>query len=373
MGFWILTAALMALYGCLIGFYWYHWKRLPLYMPSQTAPKAFLSVVVAARNEEAALPLLLKRLNEQTYPKDLFEIIIVNDYSTDGTAYAITPFLSERVHMIQPNTPAHQSSKKKAIETGVAAARGNLIVITDADCLPPPEWLESMASFYREKAPVFIAAPVKFLHNRSPLQLFQAIDFMVLQGITAASTAAGFHSMCNGANLAYTGQAFKAVGGFSGIDAVASGDDMLLMYKIWKQHPDKVLYLKSPSAVMATQPMPTWRAFYNQRKRWASKTLHYDDYRITAVLALVYFVNLLFFVLLIAALINPTYWMLVLVYLGVKTLIEIPFVASVARFYKERDLLKYFPLFQPLHIAYTVSVGLLSQLGKYEWKGRQTK
>ena len=373
MGFWILTVVLLGLYGCLIGFYAYHWKRLPLFVPSQAAPGAFLSVVVAARNEEQALPLLLARLNEQTYPKDLFEVIIVDDYSTDGTAGAVASFLSERVRMIRPAAPVHQSSKKKAIEAGVTAARGSLVVITDADCLPPPSWLESMAAFYGEKAPVFIAAPVKFVHNHSPLQLFQAIDFMVLQGITAASTAAGVHSMCNGANLAYTGQAFNAVGGFQGIDAVASGDDMLLMYKIWKQHPDKVLYLKSPAAVMPTQPMPTWRAFYHQRKRWASKTLHYDDYRITAVLALVYFVNLLFFVLLAAAIINPTYWVLVLVYLGVKTVIEFPFVASVARFYKERGLLKYFPFFQPLHIAYTVSVGLLSQLGKYEWKGRQTK
>jgi cellulose synthase/poly-beta-1,6-N-acetylglucosamine synthase-like glycosyltransferase len=373
MGLWIFTAVLLGLYGCLIGFYWYHWKRLPLFVPSKAAPGTVLSVVVAARNEENDLPLLLQSLEQQTYPPDLFEVLIVDDHSTDKTAAVAAPFLSERVRILQPGVPASQSSKKKAIEAGVAAAKGSLIVITDADCLPPPEWLESMASFYQEKAPVFIAAPVKFLHNHSPLQLFQALDFMVLQGITAASTAARFHSMCNGANLAYTGQAFKAVKGFEGIDAVASGDDMLLMYKIWKQHPDQVLYLKSPSAVMSTQPMPTWQAFYNQRKRWASKTLHYDDYRITAVLGLVYVVNLLCLVLLAAALINPAYWALVLVYLGAKTLIELPFVASVARFYGEGSLLKYFPFFQPLHIAYTVSVGLLSQIGKYEWKGRQTK
>jgi cellulose synthase/poly-beta-1,6-N-acetylglucosamine synthase-like glycosyltransferase len=134
-----------------------------------------------------------------------------------------------------------------------------------------------------------------------------------------------------------------------------------------------VHYLKSPQAVMSTEPMKTWKAFYNQRKRWASKTMHYDDYRITAVLGLIYVVNLLFPVLLVAAITNPSYWLLVLVYLGAKTAIELPFVATVARFYGEVGLLKWFPFFQPLHIAYTVSVGLLSQMGKYEWKGRQTK
>ena len=370
---WTVTVVLLSLYGCLIFFYGYHWRRLPTYTPTAAAPKAKLSVVVAARNEEAALPLLLKQLEQQTYPKELFEVIIVNDYSTDGTAAAVAPYINNRVRMIQPAVPANQSSKKKAIETGVGAATGDLIVITDADCQPPPTWLQSMASFYTEKAPVFIAAPVKFAHNGSLLEVFQTMDFMVLQGITAASTGANFHTMCNGANLAYTDAAFKDVNGFEGIDTVASGDDMLLMYKIWKKHPDKVRYLKSPGAVMSTEPMKTWKAFYNQRKRWASKTMHYDDYRITAVLGLVYLVNLLFLALLVAALINPTYWKLVLVYLVAKTVIEFPFVAAVARFYGEGDLLKWFPFFQPLHIAYTVSVGLLSQLGKYEWKGRQTK
>lgn len=370
---WTLTAVLLGLYGGLILFYAYHWRRLPLYLPGEAAPHTFLSVVVAARNEEEALPLLLQKLQGQSYPQELFEVIIVDDFSTDATARVVAPYLTERVRLIQPGTEAAHSSKKKAIEAGVTTAKGDLIVITDADCLPPPRWLESMASFYSEQNPVFIAAPVKFLHDHSLLQVFQATDFMVLQGITAASTAANFHTMCNGANLAYTGTAFKEVNGFSGIDAVASGDDMLLMYKIWKKHPDRVRYLKSEEAVMATEPMKTWRQFYNQRKRWASKTMHYDDYRITATLALVYLVNVLFVVLLVATLLNPSYWKLVLGYLVVKTGIEFPFVAAVARFYGEQSLLKYFPLLQPLHIGYTVSVGFLSQLGKYEWKGRQTK
>lgn len=370
---WTFTAVLLGLYGCLIFFYFYHWRRLPLHVPQKAASDVYLSVVIAARNEEATLPVLLQRLMEQSYPGHLFEIIIVDDFSIDGTRDAVIPFLNGRVRLIQPNTEAALSSKKKAIEAGVTAAKGNLIVITDADCLPPPRWLESMATFYREKDPVFIAAPVKFLHNGSLLQLFQATDFMVLQGITAASTGANFHTMCNGANLAYTGGAFQAVNGFKGIDSVASGDDMLLMYKIWKQYPTKVAYLKSEEAVVCTEPMKTWKDFFNQRKRWASKTMHYDDYRITAVLGLVYLVNLWFLVLLVAAFLYPSYWKLVLVYLSLKTLIEFPFVAAVASFYNERRLLPYFPFFQPLHILYTVSVGFLSQLGNYEWKGRQTK
>jgi hypothetical protein len=57
----------------------------------------------------------------------------------------------------------------------------------------------------------------------------------------------------------------------------------------------------------------------------------------------------------------------------IKTVIELPFVSSVAKFYDEQKLMKYFFFFQPVHMFYTAFVGLFSQFGKYEWKGRKTK
>jgi hypothetical protein len=179
--------------------------------------------------------------------------------------------------------------------------------------------------------------------------------------------------MANGANLAYTKEAYTNVNGFEGIDAVASGDDMLLMYKIWQQHPQQVMYLKSKEAIVTTAPMKTWSAFFNQRRRWASKTLHYDDKKILGVAALVYSVNLWIVVLAIAAMLNSSNAWLLWSGLLIKTVLELPFVMSVAHFYGEQKLLWRFPLFQPLHILYTVSVGFISQLGSYEWKGRITK
>src|SRR4030095_15486302 len=95
----------------------------------------------------------------------------------------------------------------------------------------PATWLKTIASFYEEKDPAFIAAPVVLQNNSSVLQIFQALDFLVLQGITGGSVHKKIHSMCNGANLVYEKKAFVEVGGFSGIDNIASGDDMLLMNK----------------------------------------------------------------------------------------------------------------------------------------------
>jgi cellulose synthase/poly-beta-1,6-N-acetylglucosamine synthase-like glycosyltransferase len=369
----LITIIFLIAYALLISYYYKWWRRLDDFEDNGNEATSFISVIVPARNEASAIAQLLSSLQNQSYPKNCFEIIVVDDFSTDETAAIVKGFDLQNLKLIEPNVDSNISSKKKAIEAGIQQAIGELIVTTDADCIAPPNWLQTINSFHQQKKTSFIAAPVKFTHNNSFLQVFQSLDFMTLQGITAASVAANFHTMCNGANLAYTKKAFEEADGFQGIDRVATGDDMLLMYKIWKRNPARVFYLKSKEAIVTTPPMQTWKAFINQRKRWASKTLVYDDYRIIAVLGFIYLFNVLFFVLIGAAIVETEHWLGVLVFWIVKTIIELPFVYSVAKFYNEQRLLKYFFFFQPIHMFYTVCIGFISQLGKYEWKGRKTK
>lgn len=362
----------LLLYAALIFYYRKGWTMTTPQAAPANPHGARLSVVVAARNEEATIGRLLDALEKQSLSPELFEVIIADDHSTDDTR-AVVLRSALPVRLLTSAADAGASSKKKAIETGVLAAAGELIVTTDADCVPGPHWLRSICDCYVSTGANFIAAPVKFLHDDSALQRFQALDFMTLQGITAASVRLQFHTMCNGANLAYRRQCFLDVRGFEGIDRVPTGDDMLLMHKIWKLAPARVVYLKEREAIMTTQPAATWKEFINQRKRWASKTFVYDDRRIPAVLIFVYLLNVLFPVLIATAFWHSLAWLLALGFLVVKTLIEVPFVSAVAGFYGERRLLRHFFFFQPLHILYTVSVGLLSQVRGYEWKGRRTK
>lgn len=369
----IITLLFLLLYALLIAFYQRGWRAAKDTSFTGARPEALLTVVVPARNEEKNIARLLIALQRQSYPKDRFEVLVVDDFSTDNTAGVVRACGMLAVCLLQPEGDPASSSKKKAIARAVKAAKGELIVCTDADCIPSPDWLQVVNACYQATGAQFIAAPVQFLHNDSVLQEFQAIDFLTLQGITAASAATGFHTMCNGANLAYTKKAFEEVDGFSGIDKVATGDDMLLMYKIWKRYPQGVRYLKSRDAIIKTPPMLSWRDFVMQRRRWASKTLVYDDYRIIAVLGFIYLFNCLFFVLIGAAVLHPVYWWYVLGFWVLKTVIEWSFVSSVARFYNEQRLMRSFALFQPLHMAYTVVVGFISQFGKYEWKGRRTR
>ena len=196
---------------------------------------------------------------------------------------------------------------------------------------------------------------------------------MVLQGITGATVHKKTHPMSNGANFAYERSVFNKVNGFSGIDSIASGDDMLLMNKIMKHYPDQVYYLKSKQAIVTTQPQESWSDFLNQRKRWASKAFYYKNSKLLSALLLVYLFNFSFLVLLAAGFAESRFWVyLVCMWVG-KTIIEFPFVLSVASFFNKSSLMKYFFFFQPLHIIYTIIAGLLGQLGKYNWKGRKVK
>ncbi|WP_158559133.1 glycosyltransferase family 2 protein [Deminuibacter soli] len=348
-------------------------------VPAGFVPATSFTVIIPARDEEDNIGNCLHTILQQQYPSHLFEIIVIDDHSTDNT-----PVIIEQLQQTHNNLRMIKlaevlkgqqlnSYKKKAIELAIGQANGEWIVTTDADCAPAAQWLQYMAAYIQQHQSVFVAAPVVFNNTGSFLSIFQSLDFMSLQGITAASVSAGFHSMCNGANLAYHKKTFYEVGGFKGIDNIASGDDMLLMHKIKQRYPNNIGYVFAPEAVVSTAPMPTWKRFINQRIRWASKADKYNDKGIFWVLVLVYLLNfgILFFVF--TALYSK--WMLLvwLWLIAVKTLVELTFMLPVARFFKQEGLLNWFALMQPFHITYTVVAGWLGKFGKYQWKGRTVK
>ncbi len=367
----IIISVLFTAYSILIIYYWIAWRSIPDYIPSILAPSTKISVIIPARNEEENIKKLLVALENQTYSTEFFEVIVVDDHSTDNTSSIVKEF--KNVKLISLKEDAINSYKKKAIETGIAAAKNELIVTTDADCVPPPSWLSAIAAFKEEKKASFIAAPVSIDCNNNIIEIFQAMDFMVLQGITGAAVHSKTMAMCNGANLAYEKKVFIKVGGFSGIDKIASGDDMLLMNKIWKSDPSGINYLKAENAIVTTPALKSWNAFINQRIRWASKATYYDDKKIFFVLLLVYLLNFSFLVLVVVGFIWEGYWLGFVGLWIMKTVVELPFFISVTSFFKKTWAIKLFFFFQPLHILYTIISGLFGQFGKYEWKGRKVK
>lgn len=374
----LVAMALLAGYGFLIRYYHKAWRTIPSFdhdVSDSFVPSEKITVIVPARNEETVIEQCIQSLLLQTYPRHLLEIIVIDDHSTDRTAAIVAKYNAQGVILINlaealTQQPFIKAYKKKAIEVAISRASGTLIVTTDADCIAGPEWIKTLADFHARSKPFFIAAPVKIAYNNSFLSTFQAMDFAILQGITAASVSKKFHSMCNGANLAYEKQVFYAVNGFDGIDDIASGDDMLLMRKISRQYPAQVAFLRSTDAIVQTQPAHTWKTFLNQRIRWASKAGRYQDVRISSVLLLVYLVNVAALILLSGSIWNTGWLLFFAIVVFYKTIIEWRFVASVLAWFNMQKIIPLFPLFQPFHILYTVIAGFLGIFKKYEWKGR---
>jgi cellulose synthase/poly-beta-1,6-N-acetylglucosamine synthase-like glycosyltransferase len=351
--------------------YWLAWKEIPVFRPGKKQPAVKISVIIPARNEEQNIGNIIEDLLQQSYPSHFFEIIIVDDHSTDKTAEIVKKYTG--IKLVQLSGLSINSYKKKAIETGIMVSANNWIVTTDADCRADKNWLYTIASCIEEKKPVLIAGPVSMNCSNSFLQIFQSLDFMVLQGITGAAIHKNIHSMGNGANLAYSKEVFNEVSGFAGIDHIASGDDMLLMYKIWVRHPERVCYLKSQDVIVTTDAEKTWKAFFNQRIRWASKAKKYQDRKMFPILLMVYLFNCSFIALFIAGFLEQRYWLYLAGMFVGKILIELPLFISVSKFFNKQWSVKLFPLFQPVHIIYTVLSGLLGQAGRYSWKGRKVK
>lgn len=367
----LIIALLFAVYSTLLVYYCYCWVQIPVFRKNSTSAHTRVSVIIPVRNEAAHIGRLIESLLAQHYPAHLVEIIVINDNSDDNTVQIVEQY--EMVKLLHLQSDSINSYKKKAVETGIQASRGELIITTDGDCFMGPEWLATLVSFYEMNNYVYIAAPVAMRYSNRLLAVFQSYDFAVLQGITAVAVHRRLYSMSNGANQAYSRTAFEAVGGFAGIDHIASGDDMLLMHKIARHYPGKAGYLLSAEAIVYTETEHSWKAFLQQRIRWASKAGHYMDIRIKAVMLLVFLFNLCFPVLLIAGCWHPQWWLLAaLLWVG-KTLAELPFVISISRFFGMQRLLKYFFFLQPLHILYTLIAGLLGQKGQYEWKGRKVR
>ncbi len=346
-------------------------------LPDTYLPQTVISIIIPARNEAHNIGACIDSILAQKYPASLFEIIVVDDHSEDDTVAIVEGYANKNVRCLRlaDILPEKQinSYKKAALAAGIAASKGELIVTTDADCVAADKWLVNLAAIFERDKPAMIVAPVTYSAKRNTLQIFQLIDFMSMQGITAAAHKLNLGNMCNGANLAFSKAAFESVNGYDNISHLASGDDYLLMMKINKAYPGRISYLKSPEAIVTTAPQTSWKGFLQQRVRWASKSGKYNDARLTAVLILVYLFNVTLLALAIAGSFSSFYWLVAIGMLVVKIIAEYLFLRGVARFFNSAWITGYLVLLQPLHVAYIVVAGFLGFFGKYEWKGRNVQ
>jgi poly-beta-1,6-N-acetyl-D-glucosamine synthase len=367
-----------------MGIYWAGWRNLEGWnLSEQFQPSIFISIIIPARNEAENISRCLESILSVNYPKYLYEIIVIDDHSTDETALIVTNFIKKNTNinlicldlipqLQNPQTP--QSPKKTAIETAMKYAKGTHIITTDADCIVQSDWLRLIASAFQGNEVKMVAASVAFYQEKNLLQRFQGLDFVGMMGITGAGIHWGFQRMGNGANLAYTKAVFEEVNGFEGVTDRASGDDMYLLQKVAHLYPKGVFFLKNKNATVFTEAKSDLHSFIQQRIRWGSKNAAYPEKWVTILLAAVFFFC---WTLVINAVLIPffswTIW-LFLFQLIAKMAIDFLFLREMSLFFNKQNLLKWFLPSCFMHIAYIAWVGLASQLVKnYEWKGRKLR
>lgn len=360
-----------ALFTLMLFFVWIKNKPLPT---TQAANQPTITVIIPVRNEEKTLPKLLADLEQQTYSKAYFEVIVADDSSTDNTLSITQNLISQVSYPLRllplPNERT-ASPKKRAITASIAQASGDLIVTTDGDCRVGPRWLETIATYYQQTGAKLISGPVTFTAEQTSFDFLQTVEGSSLIGAGACTMMLGVPTMCNGANLVYEKKVFSEVGGFSGVDHVASGDDELLMHKIARQYPNDIHFLKNSAAIVQTGPHRSFSAFYHQRKRWASKWRAYESYLPSVLAVFIFSANAAFLATpLLFFLGSLTGFQAFLLFL-LKVAPEWLFLGQVLVFLQKRKAVGWILPTQFVYSLYVVFFGLAAQKKGFRWKDRE--
>lgn len=354
----------------LLQYYSWGWILTPQFEPTKSyQPTTKVTVLVPARNEANNIEPLLNCLLAQNYPRELLEILVIDDHSDDATATIVAQMGVEVLSL-----GGAAEGKKAALTMGVQQASGDLIITTDADCQMGVDWVHTIVQYYENHNHKVITGPVAF-HQPSTIKhrllfYFQSLDLMGLMFITAGSLRFKFPNMANGANFAFEKKLFIALNGYSGIDNTPTGDDILFLLKVHSHYPGCAGFLKSKAAIVTTAASPNWQAFWQQRRRWVSKSAGFGDARLTAILVFYYLYALLIVVSGVAMFFEPVLFLAFGLLLFGKMVPEFVMMAHAAAFFGRVGQLLWFVPAQLAHVYYVLRIGIDSQLKTYTWKNR---
>jgi len=369
---WIVFSITLA-YLIVIGIITFGWFRLGKSIVSNAfADDVNVSIVIAVRNESYNMQSLLNQLTQQDYSINLYEIIIVNDHSTDDTLQLINDFTSNNPHAKIKIVNAIGKGKKNALYEGISTSSAELIVTTDGDCNMQTKWLKSIVDYYKSTNCYVILGPVVYENEKTIFQKFFSLDFISLVASGAGSCGAGLPLMGNGANIAFRRDAYIATKNKGNHEKYASGDDVFLIHNVAKKYGAKAIgFLRNNNAIVSTLPPQNLKQFMKQRSRWASKTTGYQLIWPIIVALTVFIFNILLLVMLVGSLfftwLLPIYFLIIIT----KFLIDIPLVFNFLSFTRKTNLKPLFFILEFIYPVYIVIAAIASTIFNFEWKGRE--
>lgn len=335
-----------------------------------------VSVVVAARNEEDALPGLLDNLIEQTYPDEAFEIVLVNDNSIDRTGEIIESYQERLPNLRMVNLsalPAGWAGKKWAVTQGIKHAQGEIILLTDADCLPPPKWIATIIQPFADENVGVVTAPTPLVkHPRTLWSEILMLDSLALEALNVAGVGRGLTITACGRNMAYRKRIFDEVDGYAGLEDLFCGDDDLIMQKMVALGHGRLAVNPNPDCLVPSPPPPDFKTFVAQRMRFASPGLRYfkvaTTFAFIPVVIIMAIANLVGLLSLIAAVVTGSLIWLVPMLLKIlgEGMLVYPYLRRIGRPVR----IGTFWLTGLLYPLYIAGFGIMGRFVSVEWKGR---
>jgi cellulose synthase/poly-beta-1,6-N-acetylglucosamine synthase-like glycosyltransferase len=272
------------------------------------------------------------------------------------------------VRVIEQHPP---SPKKNALATGIAAAQGEIIFTTDADCVYDPRWLRTMTAHMADDVGVVAGLSIFDLPAGAPAPVWQKVqwlDFFVQNFLAAGSMGLGHPASCNGSNLAFRREVYLKSSGWGKHAKVVSGDDVLFAQRVGLETGWKVVFAARPETIVRSLPVETFRELLHQRLRWASKGLTYRGSMLTFLFG-VYAYYLALLAAPVVALLYPVTAPWLLATIAAKTLVDYAVVRQGCKAFAQERLLPYFLPFAITQSFFVPFFGLAGLLLPYRWKG----
>ena len=326
------------------------------------------SVIVAARNEEKYLPLLLEKLVKQDYPKENYEIIVADDRSTDNTSQIIEKFahkfpILKSVRIIEESDKL--IGKKNALNEAIKISKNEILAFTDADCVPSINWLRELNKHF-DGSTDFVAGYSPLLSKGKKFNLLKNLERASHFAVVAGSLGLDWKITCAARNMAYRKCVFEKAEGFSGIGHLRSGDDDLMLQKI-AGFVRKSNFMFSEDSIVPSFDKDNIREMKDLETRRASKWFYYTfPVKIMTLFFLIYFVVFGFSVpgIIIGYLDFDQFLLIFLLKIVPEFFLLFVFLLKVRRL----KLLTFFPILELIYIPYYIFFGLKGTFGKYRWK-----
>ena len=327
-----------------------------------------VSIIIPFRNEAENLPHLVLDLLAQSYPKNLHEVIFVDDHSGDESGSVVASMISGAPGFSCLKLLPGSSGKKAALYHGIQHAANERFIQVDADCRMGPEFIASHMAFLEKHPSDLVAGVVSTsLGAGGFLEVFERLDLLALAGTGAGSFWMGRPMMCSGANLAYSRELYMETRPFDPVDSIESGDDMFLM--IGARKLKRILaFNTAPEACVETVPVFTLRALLAQRIRWGTKSVRYGMADIQLLALLVALTNIAILLMPLWLILFTEWWPWLAGAWVVKSLADFVLLYRISGVSKQRaDLLMFLPVSLAYYPVFLMSlVGVL--LGRTRWK-----